>query len=78
MAELPSGTATFLLTDVEGSTLIVERHGAAGTEALIRHHAIVREIAEANGGRLNLQSAVNEETSFAVSFPLVAQPTPLP
>ncbi len=43
---------TLLFTDVEGSTLIVERHGAAGTEALIRHHAIVREIAEANGGRL--------------------------
>ena len=38
---------TLLFTDVEGSTLIVERHGAAGTEALIRHHAIVREIAEA-------------------------------
>jgi CheY-like chemotaxis protein/class 3 adenylate cyclase len=41
-----------LFTDVEGSTLLVERHGAAGTEALIRHHAIVRDIAEANGGRL--------------------------
>jgi CheY-like chemotaxis protein/class 3 adenylate cyclase len=43
---------TLLFTDVENSTLLVERHGAAGTEALIRHHAIVREIAEANGGRL--------------------------
>jgi CheY-like chemotaxis protein len=43
---------TLLFTDVENSTLLVERHGAAGTEALIRHHAIVREIVEANGGRL--------------------------
>lgn len=43
---------TLLFTDVERSTLLVERHGAAGTEALIRHHAIVREIAEAHGGRL--------------------------
>ena len=43
---------TLLFTDVERSTLLVERHGAAGTEALIRHHAIVREITEANGGRL--------------------------
>jgi CheY-like chemotaxis protein/class 3 adenylate cyclase len=43
---------TLLFTDVERSTLLVERHGAAGTEALIRHHAIVREIAEADGGRL--------------------------
>jgi CheY-like chemotaxis protein/class 3 adenylate cyclase len=43
---------TLLFTDVEGSTLLVERHGAAGTEALIRHHAIVREMTEANRGRL--------------------------
>jgi len=43
---------TLLFTDVERSTLMIERHGAAGTEALIRHHAIVREIAEAHGGRL--------------------------
>jgi CheY-like chemotaxis protein/class 3 adenylate cyclase len=43
---------TLLFTDVERSTLLIERHGAAGTEALIRHHAIVREIAEANGGSL--------------------------
>ena len=43
---------TLLFTDVEGSTLLVERHGAAGTEALIRHHAIVRECTEAHGGRL--------------------------
>ena len=43
---------TLLFTDVEGSTLLVERHGAAGTEALIRHHAIVRDIAESNRGRL--------------------------
>lgn len=43
---------TLLFTDVERSTQLVERHGAVGTEALIRHHAIVREIAEAHGGRL--------------------------
>ncbi len=43
---------TLLFTDVEGSTRLVERHGAAGTEALVRHHAIVREVAEANGGRV--------------------------
>jgi len=45
-------TMTLLFTDVERSTLLVERHGAAGTEALIRHHAIVREVSEAHGGRL--------------------------
>ena len=43
---------TLLFTDVEGSTQLVERHGATGTEALIRHHAIIRAAAEAHGGRL--------------------------
>jgi class 3 adenylate cyclase/CheY-like chemotaxis protein len=43
---------TLLFTDVEGSTQLVERHSDAGTEALVRHHALIREVAEANGGRL--------------------------
>jgi class 3 adenylate cyclase/CheY-like chemotaxis protein len=43
---------TLLFTDVEGSTQLVERHADAGTEALVRHHDIIREVAEANGGRL--------------------------
>jgi class 3 adenylate cyclase/CheY-like chemotaxis protein len=43
---------TLLFTDVEGSTQLVERHGSTGTEALIRHHAIIREAADAHGGRL--------------------------
>ena len=43
---------TLLFTDVEGSTHLVERHGPAGTEALVRHHSIVREIAETRGGRV--------------------------
>ena len=43
---------TLLFTDVEGSTQLVERHGAAGTEALIRHHAIIRASSEEHGGRL--------------------------
>jgi class 3 adenylate cyclase/CheY-like chemotaxis protein len=43
---------TLLFTDVEDSTRLVDRHGAAGTEALVRHHAIVREIVEKCGGRV--------------------------
>jgi class 3 adenylate cyclase/CheY-like chemotaxis protein len=43
---------TLLFTDVESSTQLVERHGSAGTEALIRHHAIVRAAAEAHGGHV--------------------------
>ncbi len=45
-------TLTLLFTDVEGSTRLIERHGAVGTEALVRHHAIVRDVAEGGGGRV--------------------------
>jgi two-component system NtrC family sensor kinase len=37
--------------------------------------AICRGFVEANGGRIVLQSAAKDETSFAVSFPLVRQPS---
>jgi two-component system sensor histidine kinase KdpD len=36
--------------------------------------AICRGLVEANGGRIVLQSRSHEETSFAVSFPLVREP----
>jgi two-component system sensor histidine kinase KdpD len=36
--------------------------------------AICRGFVEANGGRIVLQTGTGEETSFAVSFPLVRQP----
>jgi len=36
--------------------------------------AISRGFVEANGGRIQMQTGTAEGTSFAVSFPLVAQP----
>jgi two-component system sensor histidine kinase KdpD len=38
--------------------------------------AICRGLVEANGGRIVLQSGTQDETAFAVSFPLVPQPVP--
>src|SRR6478735_3498897 len=43
MTELPSGTVTFLFTDVEGSTRLWEEHPDAMREALARHDEILRE-----------------------------------
>ena len=50
MIELPSGTVTFLFTDVEGSTRLLERHPEAYPGAIARHHSILREAVEAQGG----------------------------
>ena len=51
-AETTVRQLTLLFSDVERSTEIVERHGAVGTEALLRHHEIVREAVEREGGHL--------------------------
>jgi class 3 adenylate cyclase len=46
----PSGTVTFLFTDIEGSTQLWEATPDAMPEALERHDAIVRSAIEAVGG----------------------------
>jgi class 3 adenylate cyclase len=46
----PSGTVTFLFTDIEGSTQRWERRPDAMGVALARHNALVRDAIEAHGG----------------------------
>ncbi|HEV2009760.1 MAG TPA: tetratricopeptide repeat protein [Candidatus Limnocylindria bacterium] len=50
-AALPTGTVTFLFTDVEGSTTLLHALGAAGyAQALAEHRRILRETFTAHGG----------------------------
>jgi class 3 adenylate cyclase len=48
--ELPTGTVTFLFTDLEGSTGPQQAHSAAYRYALRRHHDLLRAAVEAQGG----------------------------
>lgn len=50
MLSAPSGTITFLFTDIEGSTRRWERDRVAMADALERHDAALREAIEAHGG----------------------------
>lgn len=52
MTRLPSGTVTFLFTDIEGSTQLWERHRERMAAALARHDALLRESIEAHGGHV--------------------------
>jgi predicted ATPase/class 3 adenylate cyclase/tetratricopeptide (TPR) repeat protein len=52
MAELPSGTVTFLFSDVEGSTQLLERHGPAMGSALARHHELFAQIISVHQGAI--------------------------
>src|ERR687884_140507 len=49
-ATVPSGTVTFLFTDIEGSTQLWEQHPRAMQQALARHDALLgASIATHNG-----------------------------
>jgi pSer/pThr/pTyr-binding forkhead associated (FHA) protein len=41
---LPTGTITFLFTDIEGSTQLWEHHASAMRHALARHDALIEEV----------------------------------
>jgi predicted ATPase/class 3 adenylate cyclase len=46
----PTGTVTFLFTDIEGSTKLWERHPGEMAQALARHDEIVRSVVALHGG----------------------------
>jgi predicted ATPase/class 3 adenylate cyclase len=50
MGEPPSGTVTFLFTDIEGSSRIWEAHPEAMAEALVNHDDLLRKAVEAHDG----------------------------
>jgi predicted ATPase/class 3 adenylate cyclase len=50
VAEHPSGTVTFLFTDIEGSTKLWEHHPEAMRLALARHDDLLRAAIEGGGG----------------------------
>ena len=50
MAELPTGTLTFLFTDIEGSTRLLHELAAQFGPTLERHQALIREATEKHHG----------------------------
>jgi predicted ATPase/DNA-binding SARP family transcriptional activator len=62
--ELPSGTVTFLLTDVVRSTALWEQAGPSFRSALSDHHELLRREFERHGGREVKEAG----DSFVVAF----------
>src|SRR5437764_7988847 len=50
MRELPTGTVTFLFTDIEGSTRLLHKLGDAYADALAEHRRVLRDAFERHGG----------------------------
>jgi class 3 adenylate cyclase len=64
--ELPSGTVTFLFTDVEGSTRLLHELGAASyAEALAEHRRLLRTAFARHGG----VEVDTQADAFFVAFP---------
>jgi class 3 adenylate cyclase len=64
--DLPSGTVTFLFTDVEGSTKLLHELGPASyAAALAEHRRIVRQAVDAPGG----DEVDTQGDAFFVAFP---------
>jgi len=64
--QLPSGTVTFLFTDVEGSTKLLHELGADGyAEALAEHRRVLREAFERHAG----VEVDTQGDAFFIAFP---------
>ncbi|MGE5435356.1 MAG: ATP-binding protein [Candidatus Doudnabacteria bacterium] len=50
MSELPTGTVTFLFTDIEGSTKLLHELGDDYADALAAHRRVLREAFDRHGG----------------------------
>jgi class 3 adenylate cyclase len=66
---VPTGTITFLFTDIEGSTHLWEQHPAAMKSALHWHDLLLREAVEANQGYVF--KTIGD--AFCAAFPAAAQ-----
>ncbi len=67
MAARPTGTVTFLFTDVEASTRRWEEHPDAMKDAMARHDSVVRGAIETNGG--SVFTTAGDEFCAAFSSP---------
>src|SRR5438132_2606904 len=71
MSDLPTGTITFLFTDIEGSTRLWEQHSEVMRDALARHDVLLTEGISRHGG-LVVKSRGEGDSLFAV-FPRAAE-----
>jgi class 3 adenylate cyclase len=65
MASLPGGTVTFLFTDIEGSTRLLQQLGDAYGDLVREHHRLLREHLGGQGGT----EVGTQGDAFFYSFP---------
>ena len=68
MRQLPEGTVTFLFTDIEGSTRLLQKLGDSYAAALAEHRRALREVFGRHGG----VEVDTQGDAFFVAFPRAA------
>jgi predicted ATPase/class 3 adenylate cyclase len=71
-SRFPTGTVTFLFTDIEGSTRLWETQRAAMQQALAHHDAIMRDAIESNDGYLVKTTGDGVHAAFAIAADAIA------
>ncbi len=51
MASLPTGTVTFLFTDIEGNTRLLQQLGDHYADVLAEYRRLLRSVSQENGGQ---------------------------
>src|SRR4029453_4649492 len=67
MAALPTGTVTFLFTDLEGSTRLWQGHPDVMKSALARHDELIRAAVELRGGVVVKTTGDGVHAAFATA-----------
>jgi class 3 adenylate cyclase len=65
MTELPTGTVTFVFTDIEGSTQLLKRLGKSYGDVVAEHRKILRTAVREHGG----EEVDTQGDSFLFAFP---------
>ena len=71
MTDLPTGTVTFVFTDLEGSTRLWAQQPDEMPDALARHDAILRDVVEAHGGHVVKTTGDGVHAAFATAHDAV-------
>jgi class 3 adenylate cyclase len=72
MSDLPTGTVTFLFTDIESSTRLWEEHPDAMRDALAHHDRLLRDTVESHDGHVVKTTGDGVHAAFSSAVDAVA------
>src|SRR5512132_1611645 len=72
MTDLPSGTVTFLFTDIEGSTRLAQKYAEAMPRLMARHNEILTQSIQAHEGYVYEIAGDSFCGAFSVSLDAVS------